>query len=114
MTLTFLYRQLDNPIPDDWHAGVHWLVEAYSTDHECSHPVGLCWVSDPSILKTANWEGDDYPATLDFILVEDHYRRQGVAMALVQACRQRWKNLVLTNAVSAVGEAFLAQVASEE
>lgn len=92
MNLQFCFRRLDDPIPDDWHPGVHWLVEAYPTDHECSHPVGQCWVSDPSILKPVNWEGEGYPATVDFILVEDRYRRQGVATTLLKACRERWKS----------------------
>src|SRR5262245_57299155 len=81
MNLRYCFRRLDAPIPDDWLPGVHWLVEAYPTDHDSSHPVGQCWVSDPSIRRPADWKGEDYPPTVDFILVEDRYRRQGVATA---------------------------------
>jgi hypothetical protein len=57
MNLEFIFRQLHDPLLQSWTPGVHWQVEAYSDEVETGHPVGLCWVSDPSILCPPGWQG---------------------------------------------------------
>ena len=55
-------------------------------------PVAVAWISC-------------YPhhTILYFILVPDHLRRQGYATALIKACRERWPELYLTDAISESG-----------
>ena len=47
---------------------------------------------------------------LEFILVADQERRRGIATALVAACRKRWPNIYLTDAISEAGEGFLSSL----
>lgn len=112
LPLDVLFRRMDEPVPAYWMPGIHWQVEAHVCGAEFPFPAGLCWVSDPSPLRQADWSGTEFPPTLDFILVADHFRRRGVGKALVRACHRRWPTLWLTDAVSTSGAAFLAALAS--
>jgi GNAT superfamily N-acetyltransferase len=112
LPLDVLFRRIDEPVPVYWTPGIHWQVEAHVFGTEFPFPAGLCWVSDSSPLRPADWSGPEFPPVLDFILVADHFRRRGVARALVRTCRRRWPGLWLTDAVSTSGAAFLATLAS--
>lgn len=90
------FRAMNDGIPWYWEPGIHWQVEWYPDDVEAGAPLGLAWVSEYS-------NGFVY---LDFVLVRDDYRRQGIATDLVGACRERWPGLEM-DAVSDSGEAFL-------
>lgn len=110
MNVEIVFRQIHEPLPQTWAPGVHWQVEAYPTDFAFGHPIGICWVSDVSIRRPPDWEGDDFPAMVDFILVADEERRQGVATALIEACKNRWPDLNLGDAISEAGEGLLEKV----
>ncbi len=104
--LEFVFRQLFDPMPRSWRAGMYWQVEAHPEgEHSC--PVGLCWVVDTSIILPPERKHEAYSPIVDFLFVLDSYRRAGVATALIDACRQRWPDLELTGTVSPEGEAFL-------
>ncbi len=91
-----LFRRLDDPLPPDWSPGLHWQAEYHDDHSDCSRPLGLAWV-------TAG-EGLAY---LDYVLVVDDCRRRGIATALIAACRERWPDIRLTDAISDAGEALL-------
>jgi GNAT superfamily N-acetyltransferase len=99
-TLEFVFRPTGNTVPSNWKPGIHWLVEAHSSADDLSYPVGLAWVSD-------FFRAPIPIVSLDFILVPDHYRRLGVATALVRKCRERWPDIVLTEAISEGGEGLM-------
>ena len=50
---------------------------------------------------------DGTAAQLNFILVADQWRRQGVATSLITACRIRWPALQLTGPMDKAGEGLL-------
>lgn len=95
------FRAMNDDIPCYWEPDIHWQVEWYPDDVEAGAPYGLAWVSASA--------GDGGFAYLDFVLVRDDHRRQGVATDLVRACRERWPGLKM-DAVSDAGEAFLASL----
>jgi GNAT superfamily N-acetyltransferase len=107
--LAILFRQMDNPVPDKWVAGLRWQIEAHLDGGERPHPIGLAWVSDPAPLPPGSGCRERArPAWLDFILVLEGYRRHGVATALVRACRERWPGLWLTPGITEDGWALKA------
>lgn len=92
------FRAMNDGIPDEWEPGAHWQVEFYPDDFESAAPPGFAWVSAfPPFTR------------LDFILVRDDHRRQGIGTAPVAACRARWpglRGLDEEDAVSDVGKVF--------
>jgi hypothetical protein len=65
-------------------AGWHWNVEFFCEVQgktRSTFPVGTAYV-------VASPDGD--LAQLNFILVADHWRQQGVATSIVKACQERW------------------------
>lgn len=92
------FRAMNDGIPHYWEPNLHWQIEYYPDDTEAGAPLGLAWVSD----YTA---GGSF-AYLDFVLVRDDFRRQGIGTELVRACLERWPGLWM-EAVSECGEAFL-------
>jgi hypothetical protein len=73
-------------------------------DADRGFPVGLAWVQ--------NWVASDF-CMLIAILVFDDVRRQGIATALVEACRERWPNIELSDACTDDGERFLEALTNE-
>ncbi len=107
--LTILFRQMDDPVPAKWAAGLRWQVEAHLDGGERPHPIGLAWVSDPAPLPPGlRGRERARPPWLDFVLVLEGYRRHGVATALVRACRERWPDLWLTPGITDDGLALKA------
>jgi len=107
MRLHFVFRQLNDPVPAGWAPGVHWQVEAYPTNADVGHPLGICWISDQSVRRPPDWRGDEFPPSIDYVLVADPYRRKGIATRLVQACQERWPDLDIGEASSEAGQALL-------
>jgi len=62
-----------------------WHVEYYE-EEGTMFPVGTAYVV--VIPETA--------AQLNFVLVADQWRRRGIGSKLVEACREKWPNIVLT------------------
>ena len=96
------FRLLNEPLPLGWETDTHWQVEFWPDEMDSSRPDGLAWVTDCG----------EMGIYLDYILVCDDCRRQGVATALVKAIKERWPQIVLTEAISPEGEAFLAKIES--
>lgn len=101
-----IFRQTKGDIPNDWLADVHWQVEYYSDTHEASHPLGVAYVS---YFRGVS-EDAVVDSVLDFIIVDDRYRRQGIATALIDACCSRWPEIILTSGVTDAGEALIASI----
>jgi GNAT superfamily N-acetyltransferase len=92
------FRSMNAGIPQYWDTNLHWQIEYYPDETEAGAPLGLAWVSDCTA-------GGSF-ASLDYVLVRDDFRRQGIGTELVRACRERWPDLRM-DAVSECGEAFL-------
>lgn len=96
-----LFRQLNDNIPEDWVPGLHWQVEHHDDEYDMAFPTGIAWVSAHTP------EGEEPFVYLDFLLVPDMYRREGIATEIVKACKERWPTIDLGEAISEEGEAFL-------
>src|SRR2546428_13965560 len=76
-----------------------WQVDLHDTDATPlggpPYPVAMAWgfVPHPDIMSPI----------LEFVLVPDHFRRQGYATWRVAACRERWPGLEMTEAISEAG-----------
>lgn len=95
------FRPLDPPPPGRM-PGICWVAELCDPSGNTPYPLAVAWLSDfrrvgPGVI-------------LDFILVPDHLRRRGHATALIAACRERWPDLLLTDAVSPAGDGLLASL----
>lgn len=97
-------RQLGNPVHPDWEPDMHWQFEFYRDDVSPSHPHGLAWV-------TAVPDGSF--VYVDYILVTDSERRQGIATALLNEILAVWPNAHYNGATDA-GEAFCRKFESAE
>jgi hypothetical protein len=100
-----IFRQVDGG--PEWLDTLHWQVDLHDLDlGEPPYPVAVAWLSAYSTALD-----DDLArkmgTTMDYILVPDHLRRRGYARRLVMECERRWPDLVLTEAISPGGEAFL-------
>lgn len=95
-----LFRQLNDNIPNGWLSGLHWQVEHHDDDYDLSFPTGIAWISDFTPWKKQL-------VILDFLLIPDMYRREGIATEIVLACKERWPTIDLGEAISEEGEAFL-------
>ena len=93
------FQQCTENIPKNWVPGVHWRVECYADTGDLPFPVGTAWVSD--------YNPHQELVSLDFILVPDHMRRKGIARILMNAIKQRWPKIHVTDAISASGLSFL-------
>ncbi len=81
---------------------LQWQVEFYGSRYR-GFPVGLAWVNVPP--AQANMA-----PYIAFVLVEDQERRRRIATKLIQACRDAWPNLWLTDGVTVAGKALLASL----
>ncbi len=93
------FRLLNEPLPPDWSPDAHWQVEYWPDGVGAAWPDGVAWV-------TALGEF----VFLDGVFVRDDRRRRGVGTALVKAIKERWPGVILSEAISAAGEAFLASL----
>jgi hypothetical protein len=89
-----VFRQLDGPY---WEPAAIWQVELH-IGSDIGYPAGLAWV----------WEKPNtiVMVRLEFVLVPDHFRRRGFATRLIEACRERWPDLVLSGPISEEGAAL--------
>lgn len=99
--VTVLFRQLNEPVPDNWVAGLRYQVEAHSLDFDLPFPIGLAWVMVPP-------PGGPLPPGVEFVIVLDQFRRLGVATALIEAIENQWPNVWLTDAISDAGAGLIA------
>ena len=97
-----IFRPLGHPVPPYWEPDLHWQVEFWPDDADVTRPYGVAWVSA--------YDGTVIAPYLDYLIVCDDCRRQGVAKALIAACRERWPGIRLTDAISPEGEALLESV----
>lgn len=79
----------------------YWHVEAYSPEGN-QFPVGTAYVKSIE---------ENQFAQLDFILVADHWRRQGFGTRLTRAIRERWPNAVSTGPIDNAGKGLLQSIA---
>lgn len=98
-----LFRQIMGNKPCNWMDGMHWYVEYHAAHLDMPFPLGVAYVTVPPE-QHRDITGGPF---IDFILVADQWRREGIASALVEACRRRWPDLWLTDAISESGAAFL-------
>jgi len=104
LNIQLIFRQLNNPVPEGWVAGVRWVVEAYPAGVcDLPYPMGQAWVSDYTPFNQSL-------ISLDFILVADQHRREGVAIHLYNEIKKRWPNVIVTDAISKSGDGFLDNV----
>lgn len=98
-----IFRPINDNLPPCWEPGIHWQVEFWPDNVDASRPYGLAYVTDygPS------------GVFLDYILVGDDVRRRGIATDLAKAIEERWPDVILTDAISPEGEAFLENVAAK-
>ena len=104
-----LFRQLNEEVPYNWIAGMHWYIEWHDDVIDRSFPLGIgfCTIAPPEPQGTG-------PAFLDFLLVADPFRRKGIATAIIEAARKRWPHIQLTGAVSTGGSALLRSLPRTE
>lgn len=78
-----------------------WCGEYWPDTDDTGAPWGVCWVAE-------------YPeptgAVLWMVLVEDRFRRQGIATALIVAACERWPGIFITEGVTPAGEALYATI----
>jgi len=105
--LLVVFRQLNAPVPSCWRPGLRWQAEAHSRWDERYHAIGMCWVCDPESVKSPGERSVGYGPSVDYLFVLDGWRRNGIAAALIDACRKRWPDLSLGAGATDEGEAFL-------
>lgn len=96
-----IFRRVTDDLPSCWSApppnqpqAGHWYVEYHDLGWDVA-PAGIAFVE----------AFHEWREALIFIFVVDHMRRQGIATALVRACRERWPDLWVSNlAISEAGE----------
>ena len=96
--MPILFRPIINPRPPNW-LPIHWYIEYHDAEADLAFPLGVAYVTV--------YPRKTLGPVLNFILVTDQYRRQGVDWQFIQACKQRWPDIWLTNAISSEGEALL-------
>jgi hypothetical protein len=91
-----VFRQVDEPYSAK---GWHWNVEYFSEDpHQRMFPIGTAYVVAPP---------ETTAAQLDFVLVADQWRKEGVARELIKACQERWPGLQYTGPMDEAGDKLL-------
>jgi GNAT superfamily N-acetyltransferase len=76
-----------------------WCGEYWPEDDDTGAPWGVCWVSHyPD--KPGTW------TILWYVLVADAYRRHRIARALIDAARERWPDIYITEGVTEAGESL--------
>lgn len=88
------FQNLGKEVPDPIDGATYWQVAHYDN---FPFPTGLAWVT---VGATGN------RAIVDYVLVDDERRHQGVASALIAACNERWPGLYLNIAVNPAGVAL--------
>ena len=97
-----LFRDTNDPRPP-WLEPIHWQVEYWDDEAQQGQPNGIAFVT----------AGEAFQC-VDYILVCDECRRQGIATKLVKACEERWPNIMLTDAISEMGESFLRSLEADD
>jgi len=78
----------------------YWYVEVFCNEGK-QFPVGTAYIKSIDEMGFAQ---------LDFVLVADQYRRQGVGTRLCGAIRERWPNAVSTGPIDAQGDGLLRAI----
>lgn len=95
-----LFRCITGNKPCHWIDGMHWYVEFHHCEADMAYPIGMAFVTVPP-------KGAKIALCVDYIWVAVHFRRQGVANAIIKACKERWPDLWLTEAISKAGQALI-------
>jgi hypothetical protein len=93
LPLIFRVHQIDLP---GRRNGVCWQAMLFDGPGQ-AYPCAIAWLSDYRYVAVP------LGMVLDFIVVPDKLRRKGYAAQLVQRCRARWPELVLTDPISEAG-----------
>lgn len=86
-----------------------WQVEFFNSEEggiwDRGFPVGLAWVGacPPKWKRAKNTLGPH----VNYIIVADDERRQGIATKLIKAIERRWPDIWLSDAISKGGEALI-------
>jgi hypothetical protein len=79
-----LFRKIDDPLPPCWKRGDHWFCELHAADPCVPFPLGIAFVhARPTF------------TTVDYLLVPDNFRGNGIERQIVNACRGRWPGIRL-------------------
>lgn len=96
--IEIVFRHLaGGPVASGHIADARWHVEAYDSDVDPGFPVGMATVLH-----------GDVATIVVYLIVADHYRRQGVGTAICDAICKRWPDAMLTSGITESGEAFLS------
>lgn len=93
-----IFSQIDLPGGTPCHRWQAQLFDANAGElGHTPYPQAIAWLTDfrGTLLDCV---------MLDFVLVPDHCRREGYAIALIAACQKRWPELELTEPISEAGE----------
>ncbi len=106
-----IFRRINENVPSNWLPGLHWYVEFHDDDYDMPFPLGIGFVTAYGCEPD---HGSDISPYLDFVLVADQHRRNGVATAIVEACRQRWPNIKLMDEISELGSHLLESLDTQQ
>jgi GNAT superfamily N-acetyltransferase len=98
-----IFRNLGDNVPPDCQQHCNWQVECHEGR---GFPSGLAWVLVPPDGPGQNTEtkqGGSLRPLVKFVLVTDDARRRGIGSRLIEACRERWPDLVLSAPISEAG-----------
>jgi GNAT superfamily N-acetyltransferase len=99
-----IFRPWGEIVPRGCLANHTWQVELHQG---LGFPLGVAWVLAPPAPTRGERRPRGAPRPfVKYILVTDEYRREGIATRLIEACRERWPDLILTRPVSRAGLAL--------
>lgn len=102
-----LFRQLVEPVVTWSKPGLRWAVEFWCWG--IPYPVGQAWVG--AYPPMAGGSPEPY-AHIDWMHVQEQYRRQGVGTSLMEAIKARWPDVDF-DAATELGNKFLAALPEE-
>jgi hypothetical protein len=80
----FLFRPITDPVPPCWKPGTHWFCELHAADPNVPFPLGIAFVNARPTF-----------ATIDYLMVPDSFRANGIERRLIDACRDKWPGIHL-------------------
>ncbi len=101
-THEIVFRHVSDNAEGIWdNIGVRTYVEYFEPEADFGYPLGMVCVT----------QAPDEVAILDIVFVLDHFRRQGIARRLLEACYERWDRFLIRGiAISDAGQGLLDDV----